>query len=297
MVCDIVLLGNGPDEPVDEAVKKRVHADGTEEDGRRHGSLLNFVRCCGNKFHFGVGQEILLRHLCNHQCVKLRAHRNRRCQGGDDEGSSHQEPRDNGEANTAEHVQDHDRGNAQNQLDDKGRPHPQGRIKAQLNRQENRIEQSRWAQIFNETHLQVLQLNKKKMDDASMVQQMTGCTRDEAEKALLAHETVIDAISALIPENPVTSGNKYIPAKPKVETGMDPEQAALCERGRWLQERVNAVFSVGHSKTLHVPPAEQSSLPSVEVVPDFAVVAEVSESSPDSLAQTAQPAPQSEPPQ
>lgn len=297
MVCDIVLLGNGPDEPVDEAVKKRVDADGTEEDGRRHGSLLNFVRCCGNKFHFGVGQEILLRHLSNHQCVKLRAHRNRRCQGGDDEGSRHQEPRDNGEANTAEHVQDHDRGNAQNQLDDKGRPHPQGRIKAQLNRQENRIEQSRWAQIFNETHLQVLQLNKKKMDDASMVQQMTGCTRDEAEKALLAHETVIDAISALIPENPVTSGNKYIPVKPKVETGMDREQAALCERGRWLQDRVNAVFSVGHSKTLPVPPAEQSSLPSVEVVPAVAVVAEVSESSPDSLAQTAQPAPQSEPPQ
>jgi hypothetical protein len=101
------------------------------------------------------------------------------------------------------------------------------------------------------------------MDDASMVQQMTGCTRDEAEKALLAHETVIDAISALIPENPVTSGNKYIPVKPKVETGMDREQAALCERGRWLQDRVNAVFSVAHSQIRQAdpPPAELTDLP------------------------------------
>ena len=49
------------------------------------------------------------------------------------------------------------------------------------------------------------------MDDVTMVQQMTGCTRDEAEKALVAHETVLDAIEALIPANPVTSGARYIP--------------------------------------------------------------------------------------
>ena len=132
-----------------------------------------------------------------------------------------------------------------------------------------------------------------------MVQQMTGCTRDEAEKALLTHETVIDAISALIPANPVTAGNKYIPAKPKVDTGMDPEQIALCERGRWLQDRVNVVFSVGHSKTLPVPGAEQSALLSGQAsatLPLSAVV-EVSESSPDSLVQTVQQAPQSDLPQ
>jgi len=79
------------------------------------------------------------------------------------------------------------------------------------------------------------------MDDVSMVQHMTGCTREEANRALLMHETVVDAIVALTPANPVTSGAKYIPAKPTIDTGMDPEQAALCARGRWLQDKVNAV--------------------------------------------------------
>ena len=132
-----------------------------------------------------------------------------------------------------------------------------------------------------------------------MVQQMTGCTREEAHRALLIHETVIDAISALIPENPVTSGNKYIPAKPKVDTGMDPEQIALCERGRWLQDKVNAVFSVGHSKTLPVPGAQQSALPSAEASATLplSVVEEVSESSQDNPVQTVQPVQQSESPQ
>ena len=85
---------------------------------------------------------------------------------------------------------------------------------------------------------------------------MTGCTREEAEKALVSHETVLDAIEALIPANPVASGAKYIPPKPKVNHGMDEEQAALCARGRWLQDKVNAVFSVAHSKILDQPPLE-----------------------------------------
>lgn len=132
-----------------------------------------------------------------------------------------------------------------------------------------------------------------------MVQQMTGCTRDEAEKALLAHETVVDAISALIPENPVTSGNKYIPAKPMVNTGMDPEQTAICERGRWLQDKVNAVFSVAHSKILPVPPAEQFALPSAEASTTLPLSAseETSGSSQGNPVQTVPPTPQSESPQ
>jgi len=102
------------------------------------------------------------------------------------------------------------------------------------------------------------------MDDATMVQQLTGCTREEAEKALTNHETVLDAVESLIPANPVVSGAKYIPPKPKVDTGMDPEQQALCERGRWLQDKVNAVFSVAHSKVLPSQSAEQSLSQSVE---------------------------------
>lgn len=102
------------------------------------------------------------------------------------------------------------------------------------------------------------------MDDATMVQQMTGCSEEEAKNALLNHETVLDAIESLIPANPVNSGAKYIPPKPKIQTGMDEEQAAICAKGRWLQDKVNAVFSVAHSKiqeqTLQV--SEQQTSPS-----------------------------------
>jgi len=92
-----------------------------------------------------------------------------------------------------------------------------------------------------------------------MVQQMTGCSREEAERALFNHGTVVDAIDALTPSNPVTSGSKYIPKKPVVDTGMDEEQAKLCERGRWLQDKVNAVFSVAHSKVRTQPEPQQEA--------------------------------------
>ena len=128
-----------------------------------------------------------------------------------------------------------------------------------------------------------------------MVQQLTGCTRDEAEKALNQHENVLDAVESLIPANPVVSGAKYIPLKPKVDTGMDPEQIALCERGRWLQDRVNAVLSVAHSKILPDLQAEQSLSQSVEAsavtIPLSST--EVSVPSQDSLEETAQPVQQS----
>lgn len=127
-----------------------------------------------------------------------------------------------------------------------------------------------------------------------MVQQMTGCSREEAEKSLVAHETVLDAIEALIPANPVASGAKYIPPKPVINNGLDAEQAERCERGRWLQDKVNAVFSVAHSKILPAPSAEQSSLPpAVESVAVRGVVEE-SGSSQGSREQTAPQVPQSE---
>ena len=47
-----------------------------------------------------------------------------------------------------------------------------------------------------------------------MVQQITGCTREEAERALNQYENVLDAVESLIPANPVVSGAKYIPPKP-----------------------------------------------------------------------------------
>ena len=129
-----------------------------------------------------------------------------------------------------------------------------------------------------------------------MVQQLTGCTRNEAEKALSIYEDVLDAVESLIPANPIVSGAKYIPLKPKVYTGMDPEQQALCERGRWLQDKVNAVFSVAHSKVQPDPLAEQSLSQSAEVSVESVPVASIEESvsSQDSPEETVLPNQQSE---
>ena len=89
-----------------------------------------------------------------------------------------------------------------------------------------------------------------------MVSSLSGCSMDEAYAALKIHPDPTDALMSLIPP-PKSAGDKYIPQKPKVNTGMDPEQEALCARGRWLQDKVNAVFSVAHSKTQELPPQEQ----------------------------------------
>ena len=134
------------------------------------------------------------------------------------------------------------------------------------------------------------------MDDATMVQQLTGCTREEAEKSLEQYENVLDAVESLIPANPVVSGAKYIPQKPKVDTGMDPEQQALCERGRWLQDKVNVVLSVAHSKILPDLLAEQSLTQSAEVsvASDPVLSVQESLSSQDSHEQSSQPIQQPE---
>jgi len=100
------------------------------------------------------------------------------------------------------------------------------------------------------------------MSDTSKVEtimHMTGCDQAEAEAALLLHSNdVIAAMDFVLPKT-TTSGSKYIPAKPVVNTGMDEEQKARCEKGRWMQDKVNAVFSVAHSKTLAFPEAEPAS--------------------------------------
>jgi hypothetical protein len=58
---------------------------------------------------------------------------------------------------------------------------------------------------------------------------------------------VVAAIESVF-EKPEVKGDKYIPSKPKVDSGLSPEQEELCKKGRWLQDKVNAVFSVAHSK-------------------------------------------------
>lgn len=90
----------------------------------------------------------------------------------------------------------------------------------------------------------------------ALVQELAGVDRDTAVKALL--QTKGDAVAAVdnLLVKPTLPGDKYIPAKPVVDTGLSEEQKALCERGRWLQDKVNVVFSVAHSKTRSPPPLE-----------------------------------------
>ncbi len=83
---------------------------------------------------------------------------------------------------------------------------------------------------------------------------MTGVSLDVARQALETHKEVWLAIDALL-ERPKIAGDKYMPSKPKTDTGLTDEQKERCEKGRWLQDQINAVFSVSHPQTqrAHAP--------------------------------------------
>ena len=83
---------------------------------------------------------------------------------------------------------------------------------------------------------------------AELVMELTGCSPLEAAQALVEHKEIWLAVDALT-KKPECKGDKYIPQKPKINTGLDPEQEERCKKGRWLQDQVNVVFSVAHSKT------------------------------------------------
>ena len=83
---------------------------------------------------------------------------------------------------------------------------------------------------------------------ADLVAELAGVDLVTAAKALVEHKEVWLAVDALMVK-PAVSGEKYMPEKPAVDTGMSQAQKELCERGRWLQDKVNAVFSVAHSQT------------------------------------------------
>lgn len=84
---------------------------------------------------------------------------------------------------------------------------------------------------------------------AELVAELANVDILTAEKALAEHKEVWLAVDSLV-QKPVTAGDKYIPPKPKVDTGLTLEQQTICERGRWLQDQINAVVSVAHSKIL-----------------------------------------------
>ena len=131
---------------------------------------------------------------------------------------------------------------------------------------------------------------------AELVMELAGVDKETAERALAEHKQVWLAVDALLVK-PVVSGEKYLPPKPVVDTGLSEEQEALCKRGRWLQDQVNAVFSVAHSQIRQVDPqqAESVELPLLDDSVE-SVVPPPPSSSPllDSPEQTIQATPQSE---
>lgn len=106
-----------------------------------------------------------------------------------------------------------------------------------------------------------------------LVMELAGVDRATAEKALATYTTVEDAVDALIVK-PVVSGERHIPPRPTIDTGLTPEQQERCKKGRWLQDRVNAVFSVAHSKIQSPPDA------SVPVASEAARLGDVSPAPP-----------------
>ena len=114
--------------------------------------------------------------------------------------------------------------------------------------------------------------------------ELANVTREVAEEALAKHKEVWLAVDALM-ERPVVAGDKYIPPKPKVNTGLTSEQEARCQKGRWLQDQVNVVFSVAHSqvRSLQDDPQEAPAEQHARVPPSSPVLeAEQPVSQPDS---------------
>ena len=90
-----------------------------------------------------------------------------------------------------------------------------------------------------------------------MVMELAVVDRETAVAALAEHKEVWVAVDALLTK-PMTAGDRFLPPPPEVDDGLSPEQRELCRRGRWLQDQVNVVFSVAHSKIRTQP--DQGSL-------------------------------------
>lgn len=82
-----------------------------------------------------------------------------------------------------------------------------------------------------------------------MIEELTGCSHEQVLEAFTRHNgDIILTIDSLI-QKPECHGDKFIPPPPKVDDGLTEEQKARCLKGRELQDKVNVVFSVAHSKT------------------------------------------------
>ena len=138
------------------------------------------------------------------------------------------------------------------------------------------------------------------IEKRKVVRNLTGCSYSQAMFALIDNNNdVVAAVDSLL-SKPVCKGDTYIPSKPKVDDGLSEEQKALCERGRWLQSKVNEVISVAHAKTrtqpdplvapTEEPPVANLTLPILQEVE----LQSTTESQPDSHEKTTPQVAQSE---
>lgn len=101
-------------------------------------------------------------------------------------------------------------------------------------------------------------------EKCAMIQAIVGGSYVKAWQALMRHnQDVVLAIDSLLTK-PVVTGEKYIPKRPAVDPGMTEEQKERCDKGRWLQDQVNAVFSVAHSQTRPDQSALEAAAPQTE---------------------------------
>ncbi len=136
------------------------------------------------------------------------------------------------------------------------------------------------------------------IEKRKVVRNLTGCSYSQAMFALIDNNNdVVAAVDSLL-SKPVCKGDTYLPPKPKLNTGLSDEQKALCERGRWLQSKVNEVISVAHSqiRTQQALSAEQTEEPPAVTLPTLQEVElqSTTELSPGSHEQTTPQSAQSE---
>lgn len=80
-----------------------------------------------------------------------------------------------------------------------------------------------------------------------MIMEATGCSEEVAVDTWNTYKDVVLAIDSLFMK-PVVAGDKYMPMKPVINTGLTEEQQERCAKGRDLQDKINSIFSVAQSK-------------------------------------------------
>jgi hypothetical protein len=134
------------------------------------------------------------------------------------------------------------------------------------------------------------------MDAIETIMSFTNCTHEEAVGAMAIYGGDMIKAMDLLFKKPVVTGEKHIPAPPRVETGQTEEQKALCAQGRDLMDKLTVVFSGAHRKILEqTPPEVEGAVPAEPPQPtETATLPSAPQS--DSPAQTLPPCPQSEGP-